>query len=230
MILQDLGLKYRTDKAVQGIATITANRSSNISYCEIYEKHFSKNRLNVERLLEIGTLTGASARMWKEYFPNAEINVVDINPYTKSYEEDRIKIHIGDQNDELFLMDLSQKLGPLDIIIDDGSHITEHQIKTFKFLYPNLKDNGFYVIEDLLNSYEEALHPDVRSVWPGMHYNKESDPLKNFRVDFNQFINDQIRSLDQRLNEKLFSIHFYYQILMIENYNEWDIKKSTKFL
>ena len=35
------------------------------------------------------------------------------------------------------------------IIIDDGSHMSHHNIFSFEFLMPFLKSNGIYVIEDL---------------------------------------------------------------------------------
>jgi len=48
-------------------------------------------------LLEIGVYNGASVKMWKEYFPKANIVAIDIDPRCKEYEEDRITIHIGDR-------------------------------------------------------------------------------------------------------------------------------------
>ncbi len=38
-----------------------------------------------------------------------------------------------------------------DIIIDDGSHILQDQIKTFHLLKKLMKKNGIYVIEDVNN-------------------------------------------------------------------------------
>ena len=40
-----------------------------------------------------------------------------------------------------------------DVIIDDGSHLNQHQIFTFETLYPFVKDGGVYVIEDVQTSY-----------------------------------------------------------------------------
>jgi hypothetical protein len=42
-----------------------------------------------------------------------------------------------------------EAIGPsLDVVIDDGSHLIEHQIVSFNFLFPRLSDHGIYVIED----------------------------------------------------------------------------------
>ena len=38
--------------------------------------------------------------------------------------------------------------GEFDIIIDDGSHRIEHQLKSFSLFFPTLTDHGIYVVED----------------------------------------------------------------------------------
>ena len=50
-------------------------------------------------------------------------------------------------------MELREKEGPFDIIIDDGSHLSLHQIGTFEALYGSLKTAGLYIIEDVQTSY-----------------------------------------------------------------------------
>ena len=42
---------------------------------------------------------------------------------------------------------------PIDIIIDDGSHIGEHQVFSFIVLNKYLSPNGIYVIEDIQPQY-----------------------------------------------------------------------------
>ncbi len=39
------------------------------------------------------------------------------------------------------------------MIIDDGSHINDHVVTTFDFLFPKLAPGGIYVIEDTQTSY-----------------------------------------------------------------------------
>jgi hypothetical protein len=93
-LLQELGLKYGTDKA--------SHMFRGISYLDIYDRHFYEIRDSVKSFVEIGILNGKSLLMWREYFPNATIVGIDINPECKSYESERIKIYIGDQNDDNF--------------------------------------------------------------------------------------------------------------------------------
>jgi hypothetical protein len=51
---------------------------------------------------------------------------------------------------------LASRWGPFDIIIDDGSHISEHIITSYRTLFPHLTAHGLYVIEDLYLSYQES--------------------------------------------------------------------------
>ena len=216
--LQELGQKYGTDKA--------GHRYNEIGYLDYYDRHFSSIRNEVKTFVEIGILGGKSLKMWEEYFPNATIYGIDITPSCIEYESGRIKIFIGDQSDYQFLEKIKMEIGNIDILLDDGSHITNHQIKTFDILYPLINDGGFYAIEDLANSYEEILNQhNIRSIWPGMTYNKIDDTLKNYRSDFNNWIFDRVKCLDMMgyhkdqspVKSNMIGIHFYPMVLILEN-------------
>ncbi len=45
------------------------------------------------------------------------------------------------------------EFGKPDIVLDDGSHVMQHLVATFKFLYPRLQKNGVYMVEDLHTAY-----------------------------------------------------------------------------
>lgn len=90
--------------------------------------------------------------MWKEYFTHAQI--VSLDYFDKSpLQEDRIKIYRGSQDDPELLQRMHEECGGFDIIIDDGSHVNKHVIASFKILFPLLKMDGIYAIEDLFTSY-----------------------------------------------------------------------------
>ena len=129
------------------------------SYADAYEWHFRHLRHRAITLLEIGvggyrdsTSGGESLRMWKEFFPRAQIIGIDIHP-KEGLSEDRIAILQGDQSDEKFLDDVASRYGPFDLVIDDGSHICAHVIASFRALFPHLAEDGIYAIEDLQTSY-----------------------------------------------------------------------------
>ena len=74
---------------------------------------------------------------------------------------------IGDATDEEFI-NSSFKSIKFDIIIDDGSHLREDQLSSFKILFDKyLNDGGIYIIEDInsLDSHRsdfENLHPSCQ--------------------------------------------------------------------
>jgi len=131
-------------------------------YALHYQNHFERLRKRRLNLLEIGVgghedplVGGHSLRMWKDYFPNANIYGLDI--YDKSsLEEPRIRIFRGSQADPNLLKQIASEIGRLDIVIDDGSHINEHVITAFQTLFPLLADDGIYAIEDLGAAYWPA--------------------------------------------------------------------------
>jgi len=100
--------------------------------------------------------------MWKKYFPFGQIISLDIFDKSK-LQENRIKIYQGSQTDEKVLDKIISDNGEFDLIIDDGSHINEHIITTFKYLFPKLKEGGIYVIEDLQTSYWERYGGDNKN-------------------------------------------------------------------
>jgi ubiquinone/menaquinone biosynthesis C-methylase UbiE len=130
------------------------NEAHTVHFLDIYEKHFQYLRDKPLKFLEIGVAYGGSVRMWKEYFPRAEIYGIDISPECRQYAEDRIHIHIGSQNDAEFIKNfLSTVGGNFDIIIDDGGHMMNQQMTSLKLLFNQVKPGGHYVIEDLVTSY-----------------------------------------------------------------------------
>ncbi|CAB4159108.1 AdoMet_MTases domain containing protein [uncultured Caudovirales phage] len=140
--LDDIARRLGTDK------------SSEIhNYCKKYEKYFPFDRDSKIRILEIGVLDGQSLNTWSEYFYNAEIVGIDINPSCKQYEGGRISVEIGSQNDRTFLEWLIQKYGNFDLIIDDGSHLQPDIITSFNVLFDSINSGGIYVVEDSVTSY-----------------------------------------------------------------------------
>jgi len=118
-----------------------------IHYFPLYDRHLGPFQATATRVLEIGIDHGGSLQLWKRFFPVAEIVGVDINPVCKEFEEDRIKVEIGSQNDPYFL----RTLGEFDVVIDDGSHNVRDQEISFSVLWPRTK--SVYLIEDCHGPY-----------------------------------------------------------------------------
>jgi hypothetical protein len=143
--LDELGLRHGADKS-----------SAAHDFARVYERYVAGWRQREVTLLEIGVWRGASLRMWRDYFPRARVFGVDVNPLAASQAGERIEIFIGGQSDEDFLSSVVAKTGPLDLIVDDGSHLVEHQMPTLSFLWPHLRPGGIYVVEDTHTSYLES--------------------------------------------------------------------------
>ena len=90
--------------------------------------------------------------LWKAYFPFARLFFIDTIEKTH-FTQSRVKVFQGSQDDANVLQTVACEAGKLDIIIDDGSHINHHQIKSFEILFSFLKDGGIYIIEDTQTSY-----------------------------------------------------------------------------
>jgi hypothetical protein len=128
-------------------------------YTQHYQRHFAHMRNRKVVLIEIGIggysdpeSGGSSLRMWRKYFPQGRIYGIDIADKSP-HNERRIRTFKGDQSDEIFLRHVISQTGTPDIIIDDGSHLNHHVIKTFDILFPLLADQGIYAVEDTQTSY-----------------------------------------------------------------------------
>jgi len=128
-------------------------------YTQHYQRYFAPLKNSRLNILEIGvggyqnTNDGpASLRMWKAYFRKSRIVGIDLYDKT-ALSESRIDIRQCDQTDRDALVVLDKEYGGFDIIIDDGSHLNEHVVTTFQILFPLLRSNGFYVVEDTQTSY-----------------------------------------------------------------------------
>jgi hypothetical protein len=125
-----------------------------LHYFDIYERHFARFRDNPIKMLEIGVHGGGSLDMWKAYLhPESTIIGIDITPECAQYAGGNIEIHIGSQDDAKFLEKVADQYGQFDIVLDDGSHVNSHVIKTFEVLYPRVAHDGVFMVEDMHTSY-----------------------------------------------------------------------------
>ncbi len=123
-------------------------------YFEIYHRHFDRFRGQSITVVEFGVSQGGSLQMWRNYFGRrARIYGIDIDPNCKQFEDRRTKIFIGDQEDRDFLSEIAEKIGPVDVLIEDGGHTMGQQIATFEVFYPQITTDGVFLIEDLHTSY-----------------------------------------------------------------------------
>ncbi len=201
-------------------------------YASHYASHFLHLRRKKITLLEIGIGGyedprggGGSLRMWRRYFPNAQI--VGLDYFDKgAHAEKRIRIYRGDQSDERLLRQIVAEVGAPDIIIDDGSHINSHVIKSFEVLFPLLADTGIYVVEDTQTSYWPELGGSsddllqaptsmclLKSLVDGLNHEEFSNP--NYVSTY----------FDRRIT----ALHFYHNLVFIQKgFNQEGSNKDSK--
>jgi len=191
--LDDLALRHGTDKS-----------SEKHDFAQIYEPYIERWREEPVTMLEIGVLNGGSLRTWVEYFPQGRIFAIDINKAALAHQTDRAKIFIGDQKDPELLDGLLAESGPLDLIVDDGSHRAEEQLGTLHHLWPHLTPGGVYIMEDIHTSYREKWGMRYREPHTTMEF------LKGLADDIQHRWHRQPMGLPDVL-----SLHFYFETCVI---------------
>lgn len=152
--LCELGKKHGTDKVMGG-------------YTVFYHTLFGPRRESIKKVVEIGIgwpegmahmpgyKFGASLRMWRDYFPNAQVWGLDNHPGSL-FTEDRIQTRLCDQNVTEECHKVGREIGDdIDLLVDDGCHEWHSQLNAFNNLWRFVRPGGLYVIEDVrLKSWE----------------------------------------------------------------------------
>jgi hypothetical protein len=188
-------------------------------YTPLYDRYFRPRKLKRLNVLEIGVggyedlhAGGNSLRMWKAYFRKSRIVGIDL--HDKSFmSEARMDIRQCDQVDEEKLTGLSREYGGFDIVIDDGSHVCEHVIRSFEILFPILRANGIYVIEDIQTSYWPSWGGGLDNCKSSMNYFKALvDGLNHVEYPISDY---QPTYWDRNIVE----ISFFHNIVFIQKGN-----------
>jgi len=206
--LHKIAARHRTDK------NTNVHTFGGRSYLDTYELYLSPLRELPIHLLEIGVRFGGSMRMWKEYFPAAQIYGMDIRPDAKEHEEDRISIVIGPQEQKVATDAIVELGAPFDVIIDDGSHVNIFTLAAFHALFPHLRSGGTYIIEDMRPTYHDLERMGIRHRWHGGPWMDKNVNISNNRGDLMRFFGEKLKDLDFGKGE-IRSIQFWSQLCII---------------
>ena len=172
-----------------------------------------------------------------KYFPNAFIYGIDIGV---SEESDRYKIIQADQSDPVQIDKTIDLMNiPLFLIVDDGSHVPEHQILTFDKLFPILLPGGTYIIEDIETSYWSKNHVYSYKTQYGFKHPKSiieffklivDDVNSLFLTAENKFIQESIISsrISKENREKISTITFTHNTVIITKKTQQEIDHRQK--
>lgn len=191
--------KGATDKAYDpaAIASRTVVPHTYHSYIQtFYDEAFRPYQKRPIRFLEIGIQTGGSMKLWREYFSHESVIVgVDVSDALiapRFRHIDGVTYYFRDAYDQRF----AASLGPLDIVIDDGPHSLQSQIKAIQLYLPQIREGGMLIIEDVeSDKFVRRLQNTVNSV------QRAAPPHCLYRTDFLDF-----RPTLQRSDDMLFVV------------------------
>jgi hypothetical protein len=201
--LAQLAAKYNTDKKAGGHG-----------YVKMYETILKT--IEVNSLLEIGLGSGASMRMWLEYYPNADIYCME------DFGEENRKIWHGmDGNIEgLKLIKGDSKAietwktvpQNLSVIIDDGDHHPQAQLETFLCGFPHLKSGGLYFIEDLHCNFQPQ-YTDKDIIYPWIFNLILEQQTPKYVIGGNFYQGQAYMGI---ISREIYSYHFYKSVAVFE--------------
>jgi hypothetical protein len=186
-------------------------------YDRFYPMFLEPLRNQEFNMLEIGIHEGGSFLLWEEYFPKANLYGVDIN---SEWKNDRCKTFKFDQSNPEDLKEMTRVIPKCKFIIDDGSHIPQHQLITFLELFDNLLDyGGIYIIEDIECNYWDSTVELYG--YPSGHFNV---------VDYLKHVPDQINSefSKHRNDLNISTITFAHNCIIITKKTEEEIELTKR--
>lgn len=125
-----------------------------LHYLPIYDELLKPYVGTDVKMLEIGVFQGGSLALWRRYLGGkAVIFGVDIKQECARFNGEYGQVRVGSQADDGFLRTVVSEMGGLDVVLDDGSHVAEHQRASFDTLFPLLAEGGLYIIEDMHTAY-----------------------------------------------------------------------------
>jgi precorrin-6B methylase 2 len=176
--LEQIIIKYNLHKTdhMEGTDKYSIHQYIQRFYENIFLNYFNKEI----RLLEIGTATGASLLLWRNYFKKGDIYGIDevnANYFKEKYFHNNINYLRFDAYDEKN----AENLNNFDIIIDDGAHEDETNIKAINIYFEKLNNSGLFVIEDIAKDI--YLDNAINAL-------KSKNPKEIGIIDNRQFSND----------------------------------------
>lgn len=136
------------------------DKNTSHSYASVYNDLFQPIRHQKLSILEIGIDSGASLLAFADFFPNSSIYGLDIRDNTLEAvkKHERVSLSFGDA---LITKNIFNKF--YDIIVEDASHLPDHQVQHFIDFAPFLTQTGIYIIEDIwsdnLSFVRESITP-----------------------------------------------------------------------
>ena len=143
-LLEDLAHKHFIDKGRDGHG-----------YVQLYAMLFDPLRHDVRNFTEVGVQFGRALPVWHEYFPRAQLWVMDTAPKPDAWAQAKKlgeRVHLlSPANSQLESTPARFGLSPgsMDIVLDDGDHSPLGNARTLLALWPLVRPGGYYIMEDV---------------------------------------------------------------------------------
>jgi predicted O-methyltransferase YrrM len=129
------------------------------SYLPLYQELLHKKRDTARNVLELGIYSGGSIKLWNDFFVNADIYGIDIDPDSERVWRDvkfQPRIHLFMSTDGYDAGMIQNRFVnnniKFDFVLDDGPHTLESQRLFIKRYLPLLTEDGILIIEDVQSS------------------------------------------------------------------------------
>lgn len=163
--LCNIAAKFNTDKSP--FSENSACHQHRKGYTAVYQLLLGHLRYKHFNLCEIGIEQAASLKTFSEFFPNA--NIVGME-YENDKIENAVKLNLPNVSRILYTdvssprqLNVSFKDANLqfDVIIDDSTHLKQHQKNVINIASNYLKSGGILIIEDLYRDDPQNVFDDV---------------------------------------------------------------------
>jgi hypothetical protein len=129
-------------------------------YLDVYDSALAPWRGQAVTLVEVGVQNGGSLELWAKYFAAGRRFVgcdVDEKVGGLVFDDPRIRTVVAPINTPAAAKAIVAEAGaPIDIFIDDGSHLSPDIILAFRNYFPALRAGGIYIAEDLHCAYRRG--------------------------------------------------------------------------
>lgn len=199
-------------------------------YFSIYDRHLGMvgRGLTDVSLVEVGVQKGGSLEMWGKWLAERchtySVEGIDIDPECAKhvYENERIKVTIGDQSSRGFWDEWLASKDRVDVFVDDGGHYMDQQILTFEKVFPKLSVGGVYICEDTHTSYMSGNGGGLGRKGTFIEYAKGFVDVLHYN-----WKEEMTSDLEHKkhIAQGLSSVHFYDSVVVFEKFGKKDMKR-----
>jgi hypothetical protein len=159
----------------------------------IFELGLGTNNTDVPSNMGEQGFPGASLYGWSEFFTNSKVYGADIDQRIL-FNTENIKTYYCDQTNPhviKYMWNEPELTEPFDIIIEDGLHEFAANVCFFENSIHKLKQNGFYIIEDIMNNEIDPFSDKInewKTKYPDLYFHLLKIPSLVNQWDNNMLI------------------------------------------